>query len=519
VINDTLSDETLKDFGTVIYAGLRIPKGIISTGQGSRFVDYVMGDQTLDKQPAGQLIHYSSDWSKDRTMVAAKSQTPNRYDFEYSDTLLQYSGFLQADQYLKPHFFQAQDTFVLASGVFKGNLKLDTNAIVQSEHLSIFYLKYTRNGVPVAFQMVEKIDTNTGVYFSELKSGTLLVACGYKQGAVIINNTPKALNAPQGSIIAQLGGNAPKVVAQIQAATLPTIKGLVYSNDTTQIGLLLQGTDTLWQTSNGIAQGSNNGLVVAGITSQGVVKWSRKLPLNTLETSKMALSNGANKGLFVGLTYRDSLKIGQHRFISQGGSDVSILKFDTMGAIIQHEAIGSAGDETVSKMMESAFYLFLGGDLKGNVSNRTLGLMDYVNQTSSYDRAYISAVYDTVGTRIEVADSNLVETIESKLNLSAQVSKKQPTAIDPSPKQVFILAFPNPFQDELTLQFQAPQNSKWTLRIMDNLGAVVKQIGQDVSSGFNSVKLSTSTLQPGIYFLQCINAEGYLLQTLKVVKM
>jgi hypothetical protein len=82
-----------------------------------------------------------------------------------------------------------------------------------------------------------------------------------------------------------------------------------------------------------------------------------------------------------------------------------------------------------------------------------------------------------------------------------------------------IFAFPNPFQDELTLQFQTLQSSKWTLRIMDNLGAVVKQFGQDVNSGFNSVKLSTSALQPGIYFLQCINAEGYLLQTLKVVKM
>jgi hypothetical protein len=219
--------------------------------------------------------------------------------------------------------------------------------------------------------------------------------------------------------------------------------------------------------------------------------------------------------LFLGLTYRDSFEVSQQKFVSKGNTDVLIVKYDTTGNVILAESHGSVDEETVSHLMDTEHFLFFGGEMNGSTKFRKMGLSDYINQTAYEDRVYISAIVDTIGAVFEIPDTTLVPTTVNSID------QKPSMKVDTRPKEYSstIFAFPNPFQDELTLQFQAPQNSKWTLRILDNLGAVVKQIGQDVISGFNSVKLSTSTLQPGIYFLQCINADGYLLQTLKVVKM
>jgi hypothetical protein len=514
-IKDSVAHEKLLDFGELRFRGRRIPKGLMTSAQGVKIMDYVLGNQTLVKRKASQISHYAADWDRDVTLISFKDSVAATFQYEYLDTLIQYNGKLSSNDFVKPMVFQTLDTNIIISGLFKGNLKIDSIDIVQSSFLSAFFLKISRQGVPLGFQMIEKIDTLQGYAWSELKAGILALVTGFDQGSLRLGGGVHTMNYPQGLVVAKMNEASVQIVKQVKTTAPVKVKGIGFSEDTTQIGLLILGMDTITQTAQGLEGNPINKLALVSLSSGGALKWSKHLPVNHLNIQKMGLSNGINKGLFLGLTYRDSFEVSQQKFVSKGNTDVLIVKYDTTGNVILAESHGSVDEETVSHLMDTEHFLFFGGEMNGSTKFRKMGLSDYINQTAYEDRVYISAIVDTIGAVFEIPDTTLVPTTVNSID------QKPSMKVDTRPKEYSstIFAFPNPFQDELTLQFQAPQNSKWTLRILDNLGAVVKQIGQDVISGFNSVKLSTSTLQPGIYFLQCINADGYLLQTLKVVKM
>jgi hypothetical protein len=476
-------------------------------------LDYVFSNQILRKVKSSKIIAQSASWDENKNNVLEEVERLKEFRFLFADTLIEYLGRIKSDQFIKPLLSASQDTTLILAGLQKGSLKLDSTLVAQTEHLSAFYLKVSRRGQLLGFQLIEQVDTLQGLQFSENQGGKVMLSTGFTQGNIRINGQSKNMQHTQGVLIAQMGEYQTRVIQEI-GSTLPLqIKGIAYSSDTTQIGLLLNRVDTLSQSGYSLTATPGNHLSLLSLSAQGVMKWNQQIPSSNLDLSNLAFSNGHRKGLFVGLSFRDSLQVDTHQLKSKGQEDIAIVKYDSTGVIIQLDTFGTVDAETVSQMMLSENVLFFGGEMKGSTKNRSIGVMDFINTTAFDGRAYISAITDTLGANLPLPDTSIV--IET-----AQLSAVKELLNDQRALQrsVAIFAFPNPFQDELNLQFQAHHNETWKLRLMDNLGAVVKQVDQQVSSGFNSTILSTSTLAPGMYFLQCVAPDGYVMQTIKVVK-
>ena len=75
---------------------------------------------------------------------------------------------------------------------------------------------------------------------------------------------------------------------------------------------------------------------------------------------------------------------------------------------------------------------------------------------------------------------------------------------------------PNPFSDNLTIQFTLEERKDLLLEVYNTLGQV--QISQKVAAniGFNTQQINTSDLSVGTYLVTLKSAEGIV--TLKVVK-
>ena len=108
-----------------------------------------------------------------------------------------------------------------------------------------------------------------------------------------------------------------------------------------------------------------------------------------------------------------------------------------------------------------------------------------------------SAPYTYTGYELEVLDSSHVNIQEDK-------------SVDE------IMAFPNPFDDKLTLKFDMNNNAPVEIEIFNMVGDVLKQKTINATAGDNAVGFNTSSMPEGLYFYR-FNA-GDKIITRKLVK-
>ena len=80
--------------------------------------------------------------------------------------------------------------------------------------------------------------------------------------------------------------------------------------------------------------------------------------------------------------------------------------------------------------------------------------------------------------------------------------------------------FPNPFDDELQVEFNLKQASQdISLRLVNSLGQIVSEVdSQDYSSGTHKININETKLSEGVYFLQLLN-RGEILGIERVLKV
>lgn len=77
--------------------------------------------------------------------------------------------------------------------------------------------------------------------------------------------------------------------------------------------------------------------------------------------------------------------------------------------------------------------------------------------------------------------------------------------------------FPNPFEKEITLNFEHPLNEKGKLIIYDIRGKEMYNAACDLYSGTNTLRIAEiDNLEDGMYFLYVVSASGN--KTVKIVK-
>ena len=79
--------------------------------------------------------------------------------------------------------------------------------------------------------------------------------------------------------------------------------------------------------------------------------------------------------------------------------------------------------------------------------------------------------------------------------------------------------YPNPANNQLTIQLSTPSNEKVTMVISDLQGKIVQQQPVNIASGNNNVHLNISNLSSGNYFIKAICNNGCNTTIHKFVKL
>ena len=69
-------------------------------------------------------------------------------------------------------------------------------------------------------------------------------------------------------------------------------------------------------------------------------------------------------------------------------------------------------------------------------------------------------------------------------------------------------AYPNPFNNYLTIEFETGAGSECSLVLADVKGNILKEHSENIQPGYNSVRMKTEELPAGIYVLR-LNAGSF----------
>jgi large repetitive protein len=85
--------------------------------------------------------------------------------------------------------------------------------------------------------------------------------------------------------------------------------------------------------------------------------------------------------------------------------------------------------------------------------------------------------------------------------------------------QASAAAFPNPFANNISVQFRSSQNEVTVLRLIDQAGRTVQNTAWNLRKGFNMIQLdNVEKLQKGFYIIELRNSTGVKLYSGNVVK-
>lgn len=72
----------------------------------------------------------------------------------------------------------------------------------------------------------------------------------------------------------------------------------------------------------------------------------------------------------------------------------------------------------------------------------------------------------------------------------------------------FINLFPNPAVNDLNVLLTSSQEDEVTIKVVNNLGQTVREMGEIVEKGYNAIKLNVSEMDAGNYFIEIYTTSG-----------
>jgi hypothetical protein len=85
--------------------------------------------------------------------------------------------------------------------------------------------------------------------------------------------------------------------------------------------------------------------------------------------------------------------------------------------------------------------------------------------------------------------------------------------------QVMMANFPNPFTAQTTVQYEVAEAGNISIQVVDMSGKVVSTlVNEQMDKGRYSVQFNATNLPAGVYFAKAKDANGKLLEVLKMVK-
>ncbi|QNF32127.1 T9SS type A sorting domain-containing protein [Adhaeribacter swui] len=244
--------------------------------------------------------------------------------------------------------------------------------------------------------------------------------------------------------------------------------------------------------------------------------------------------------------YSNSPVKGNKTQNSQGGNDFWVIKINNQGQQLWDKTYGGNGpDELRSIAVTTTGSLLLGGtsasETGGDKSENSQGSTDYwLIKTNSagakqWDKRFGGSGPDELRTIVQANDDSYLLAGRSNSEISGDQTQpslgltdywlvKVPESVITSPRyfikpnsatlstnEVKLLqAFPNPFQDKVTIRFSLPITQTATLRVLDSQGNEVTSLYQAEAQANRPYQLEwqADKQEAGLYFLQLQTSTG-----------
>lgn len=516
-VMDTLPSELLMDFSYVKYLGGVIPKGIVQAGGQNLYWEYAYDPSPILKTSLPYVTKSYKDWDANRSIISAQLIPDKQFAIIYEDSTTILEKFLTSEQYLSIRHVSVGDSLATIAGIVKGDFRLDNAPVANTNDLSIFVYSVDTSGLLHSFTLLENIDTTQGIYFSENRNGTLALATGFKSNQLRLNGQAYDPGIPEGLLLCTWTNGQFSPLKVIQANAANHWQGLSLNAAADQVNIALRGVDSLRSSGTQWLSNAGNKVALAALSTQGTLKWQYAIADSTLQADKMGMVSDDAQGLLFALSYRDSLTLSDRGFRSAGQQDILLGKLDAQGTLAWARSFGTVDQENVSQVSYSSGLFFYGGQFSGATKLRPLGEVWYDNRTPYNDRVYISFVIDSTyvpDTTVQVPNTTALLIPEDKVQNTVPLARNTNVLENPE-----VLVYPNPFRNEVTIEFMLNQSAHYTLRLVDNLGGTLKVIPFAAQVGYNAQTLQTQYLPAGMYFLQLTDGAGRLVKTQRIVKL
>jgi hypothetical protein len=508
VFLDTLSSESFLRFSPLISVGGIVPKAITTSAQGNYYYNYSHVDNNLTPFADSTLQYEWNSWDANKTFTVYESVAKREYVLTYSGPEHAWSAPLESDTLLRITHYSVRDSFLYLGGYVSGALRYRgelLNPDFTHERLDGFMMRIGTSGTFQGMNILQHIDTLDGLHIAQGTSGDLLVAGRILGDTLQINDQKISLNSSDlGFVAAVQSSNLAFNILKTVDLNGATISKFATSSNAERYALVLSNFDTLL--SNGsVHEGNALGLLV--YSTSGNLVWFDKFKGN-LDPQQLDVAFDSQSGLSLGLTYTGILQHANDAVFlySQGKEDIGLIKYDSTGMLTWKKSYGGPETETIKAMLYDDGVIYFGGNLKGQSYYRQLGGYGFYNTTGAFDRAYVSYVFDTIPINPTAEILNFEKPKLAKNQELKQLSKS-------------LTLYPNPFNDEVTTEFELESTSSVKIVVQNELGNVVQSHSIQGTRGMNRHKLSTQLLPPGIYIIQIINAERQIQGVGKVVKV
>jgi hypothetical protein len=351
------------------------------------------------------------------------------------------------------------------------------------------------------------VDSTATVSYSESQQGSMVFAVKSIGSVLEVENGNLNLGSTSRRVIFKYNGADP--IQVLQKFSLPAqakLDALGWNNTATECAALISGIDTLTYFEQETMGSLGNRLVLQIFDQNGAPKRSNYWSLKGLSTGKYATVYGKGNELFVGITFNDTLSLSQGFLKSRGNTDIALLKLDQLGVQKWVKQFGTVDQENISQLMYSDGSVFFGGEFDGSTRVRTIGNYDFVNAASFTKNVYIAYVADSS------AQVQPPVTTPELLTISPKKSRTKKGEIQ-------VKIYPNPFQNEFSLQIDSDRSFPLTATLFNEIGRNVMSFNWNAVIGENQYTIPTSQLSSGFYFLQLRDNQGKLVQTHKIVKL
>ncbi|QNF32139.1 T9SS type A sorting domain-containing protein [Adhaeribacter swui] len=334
-----------------------------------------------------------------------------------------------------------------------------------------------------------------------------------------------------------------------------TLEGIVFNSDG---GFLVGGTSAsgISGTKTQMSQGSSDFWVVR-LTGEGEQVWDQRYG-GSGEDQLMALgSTNTSTGNFFLAGTSTSGKSGDKSQSSQDGKDYWLIKINPTGKKIWDKRYGGSADEelrTISMTPEGGY--LLGGSsssgVSGDKSQVSQGGKDYwlVKTTATgvkeWDQRFGGSGNEELRSMLLTKEGNYVLAGRSDSGVSGDrtqpsqgstdywlvkvapttssiIAVREESAIEEpvAPTElVQFTAFPNPFQNQVTVSFTLPETQSATLTVYDSQGYPVTTLFQAEAQANQTYQLEwqANKQEAGLYFLQLQTQAGQHTQKLLLQK-